>query len=102
MGRIEVYRRSEPGKMVVSLKGVLPGDVCCQYEPAPPRFCDLAEVGRRLCLKKSAIYELFARGQLTRVKLSPERTVVLEAELSAFIERKHAEACAGAGEFAGA
>jgi predicted DNA-binding transcriptional regulator AlpA len=33
-------------------------------EPKPPRFVDLPELSRRLCLQKSAIYELFASGEM--------------------------------------
>ncbi|WP_277981360.1 helix-turn-helix transcriptional regulator [Sphingomonas phyllosphaerae] len=61
-------------------------------EPKPPRFVDLPELSRRLCLQKSAIYELFASGELQRIKLTPKKTVVLEADLDRFIQRKVAEA----------
>lgn len=61
-------------------------------EPKLPRFVDMPELQRRLCLKSSAIYELFASGELTRVKISPKKTVVLEEELSGFIQRKFQEA----------
>ena len=56
------------------------------------RFLDLPEISSRLCLKKSAIYELFNSGELTRIKLSPKKTVVTEADLESFIDRKVAEA----------
>lgn len=61
-------------------------------EPKPPRFVDLPELSRRLCLQKSAIYELFASGELQPIKLTPKKTVVLEADLDSFIQRKVAEA----------
>jgi predicted DNA-binding transcriptional regulator AlpA len=61
-------------------------------EPKLPRFVDLPELSRRLCLQKSAIYELFASGELQRIKLTPKKTVVLEADLDSFIQRKVAEA----------
>ena len=61
-------------------------------EPQLPRFVDMRELERRLCLKSSAIYEMFARGELTRIKLGPKKTVVLEQELSALIQRKFQEA----------
>lgn len=61
-------------------------------EPKPPRFVDMPELTRRLCLQKSAIYGLFASGELQRIKLTPKKTVVLEADLDSFIQRKVAEA----------
>lgn len=61
-------------------------------EPGPPRFVGMPELSRRLCLQKSAIYEMFASGELTRVKLGKKKTVVLEEELSALIQRKFQEA----------
>ena len=61
-------------------------------QPAPPRFVDMAEISRRLCLQKSAIYELFYAKELTRVKLGKKKTVVLEEELNGYIQRKFQEA----------
>ena len=61
-------------------------------DPKPPRFVDMPELSRRLCLQRSAIFELFANGELTRVKLTPKKTVALESEVDAFIQRKFAEA----------
>lgn len=57
-----------------------------------PRFVDIAELSHRLCLQKSAIYELFNSGELTRVKLGRKKTVVLESDVTDFINRKVAEA----------
>lgn len=59
---------------------------------APPRLLDLKEASKRLGLQRSAIYELFASGQLTKVNITPRKTVVLEAELSQLILRRFNEA----------
>jgi predicted DNA-binding transcriptional regulator AlpA len=61
-------------------------------EPKYPRFLDLTEVSLRLCLKTSSIYELFNSGELVRVKLGRKKTVVLESDVTDFINRKVAEA----------
>lgn len=61
-----------------------------------PRFVDISELSHRLCLQKSAIYELFSSGELTRVKLGRKKTVVLESDVTDFINRKVAEARAKA------
>lgn len=61
-------------------------------EPKPPRFVDMPELSRRLCLQRDAIFSLFANGELTRIKLSPKKIVVLVSEVDAFIQRKFAEA----------
>lgn len=58
----------------------------------PPRLIGVEEIGDRLCLRQSAVYALFATGALTRIKVSPKRTVALESEVTAFIQRKVAEA----------
>jgi predicted DNA-binding transcriptional regulator AlpA len=57
-----------------------------------PRFVDLNELSQRLCLQKSAIYELFNTGELTRIKIGRKKTVVLESDVTDFINRKVAEA----------
>jgi predicted DNA-binding transcriptional regulator AlpA len=67
--------------------------VIIDSEPKPPRFIDMKELSQRLCLQRSALFELFASGELTRVKLTPKKTVALESEVDAFIQRKFAEAC---------
>ena len=61
-------------------------------EPLYPRFVDLSELSYRLCLQKSAIYELINSGELTRIKLGRKKTVFLESDVTAFINRKVAEA----------
>ena len=59
---------------------------------APPRLLNLKQVSTRLGLQRSAIYELFASGQLTKVHISPRKTLVLEAELSELILKRFSEA----------
>ena len=61
-------------------------------EPKPPRFVKLADASKRLGLGRTAIFDLFNKGELTRVKLSERKTVVLEQELSDYIQRKFDEA----------
>ena len=59
---------------------------------SPPRLLDLKQVSTRLGLQRSAIYELFASGQLTKVNVTPRKTLVLEAELSRLILQRFNEA----------
>lgn len=61
-------------------------------ELAPPRFVDMPEICNRLSVQKSSVYVMFKNGDLTPVKLLPKKTVVLEEELSALIQRKFQEA----------
>jgi predicted DNA-binding transcriptional regulator AlpA len=61
-------------------------------EPKLPRFVDLTELSFRLSLQRSAIYALFRAGELTPIKLLPKKTVCLEEEVSAFIQRRFDEA----------
>lgn len=59
--------------------------------PALPRLIGIPEVSHLTSLKKSAIYELAAKGELRPVKLGA-RTTFLEAEVVEWITRKVAEA----------
>lgn len=52
-----------------------------------PRLLDLQEVTRRTTLRKSALYELIAAGELQPIKLGA-KTTFLESEVTAFINRK--------------
>jgi len=56
-----------------------------------PRLLDFQEVTNRTTLKKSALYELIAAGELQPVKLGA-KTTFLESEVTAFINRKVAAA----------
>lgn len=58
--------------------------------PAMPRLIGVPEVSHLTSLKKSAIYELAAKGELRPVKLGA-RTTFLEAEVVEWINRKVAE-----------
>lgn len=60
-------------------------------EPSPPRFVDVDEAKRLLCLSTASIYNLMNAGQLRKIKLG-RKTVFLQSDLDAFIERKVAEA----------
>lgn len=58
---------------------------------ALPRLIDIPEVTRLTTLRKSAIYELAAKGELKPVKLGA-KTTFLEAEVVEWIKSKVAEA----------
>jgi prophage regulatory protein len=59
--------------------------------PAIPRLIDIPEVTRLTTLRKSAIYELAAKGELRPVKLGA-KTTFLEADVVEWINRKVADA----------
>ena len=52
-----------------------------------PRLIDIPEVSRLTSLKKSAIYDLIAKGELKAVKLGA-RTTFLESEIREWIDAK--------------
>lgn len=60
-------------------------------DTAPPRFVDVDEAKRQLCLGTTAIYAFMKTGELRRVKLG-RKTVLLQKDIDAFVERKVAEA----------
>jgi predicted DNA-binding transcriptional regulator AlpA len=61
----------------------------------PPRFVDIDEAKRQLCLGTTAIYELLKTGELRRVKIG-RKTVLLQQDLWDFMRRKVAEASGAA------
>lgn len=61
-----------------------------------PRLLDFHEVTNRTTLRKSALYELIAAGELQPIKLGA-KTTFLESEVTAFINRKVAAARHAAG-----
>ena len=65
--------------------------MCPVEDSEAPRLIDLLEVTRRTTLRKSALYELIAAGELKPVKLGT-KTTFLESEVTAFINRKVAAA----------
>lgn len=60
-------------------------------EHTPPIFVDVDEAKRQLCLSTASIYNLMKAGELRKIKLG-RKTVFSQADLSAFAERKIAEA----------
>ena len=52
-----------------------------------PRLIALPEVSRIICLKKTAIYQLIAAGELRPVKLG-RKTVFVESEVIDFVESR--------------
>lgn len=60
-------------------------------EQPSPRFVDVDEAKRQLCLGTTALYAFMKTGELRRVKLG-RKTVFLQADIDAFVERKVAEA----------
>ena len=60
-------------------------------ETSPARFVDVDEAKRQLCLSTASIYNLMNAGDLRKIKLG-RKTVFLQSDLDAFIQRKVAEA----------
>jgi excisionase family DNA binding protein len=60
-------------------------------EPDAPRFVTVDEAKKLLCLGTTAIYDLINTGELRRIKIG-RKTVFLASDVTAFINRKVAEA----------
>ena len=56
------------------------------------RFVTVDEASRLLCVCKTSVFNLMKNGELRRVKLSTNKTVLLASDIQNFIQRKAAEA----------